>query len=106
MLSFDLSAVDVVLLVAVFILFSLYVTKMKEKPKNQSKSKTEKPQISKKSQTTSNLDQKPERLEEKLQPGFDCTHHFGYLKNLSRNTPVPNECFGCPKVMQCLFPNE
>jgi len=31
-----------------------------------------------------------------------CPHKFGYLKNLPRNTPIPDECFGCPKVVECL----
>jgi hypothetical protein len=22
---------------------------------------------------------------------------------LPKNTPIPDECFGCPKILQCLF---
>ena len=36
----------------------------------------------------------------------DCIHFYGYLHSLPKNTPIPDECFGCPRVMQCLFPNE
>ncbi len=32
----------------------------------------------------------------------DCFHHFGYLNSLPRNTPIPGECFGCQKIVDCL----
>jgi hypothetical protein len=31
-----------------------------------------------------------------------CPHHFGYLKEHPRNTPIPNECLTCTKIMECL----
>jgi len=38
--------------------------------------------------------------------GFQsCVHHFGYLKNHPKNAPVPDECFGCLRILDCLFPN-
>jgi len=32
----------------------------------------------------------------------DCMHHFGYLRTLPKNAPIPDECFGCPKIVECL----
>ncbi|MFQ5999213.1 MAG: hypothetical protein ACE5J6_00410 [Candidatus Bathyarchaeia archaeon] len=32
-----------------------------------------------------------------------CPHHFGYLKEYPKNTPIPNECFTCTKIMECLL---
>jgi len=32
-----------------------------------------------------------------------CPYHFGYLKEHPKNTPVPNECFTCTKIMECLL---
>lgn len=32
----------------------------------------------------------------------DCSHHFGYLGTLPKNTPLPDECLGCPKIIKCL----
>jgi len=32
----------------------------------------------------------------------DCFHFFGYLNNLPRNTPIPGECFGCQRIVDCL----
>jgi len=30
-----------------------------------------------------------------------CPHHLGYLRNLSDNRDIPDECAVCPKAMQC-----
>jgi len=105
MLSFDISAIDVVLLLAVMVLFILFITQKR----NQSVVKP-----------PSNIDaqEKPSRKSEKIDTateesvekqsieGFQkCVHEFGYLRGMSKNTPIPDECFGCPKVMRCLFPS-
>ena len=31
-----------------------------------------------------------------------CPHKFGYLASLPKNTPIPDECFGCPQIVECL----
>ena len=31
-----------------------------------------------------------------------CVHHFGYLRELPKNTPIPSECLGCPQVVECM----
>jgi len=31
-----------------------------------------------------------------------CPHHFGYLSEHPKNTPIPNECLTCTKIMECL----
>ena len=33
----------------------------------------------------------------------DCLHYFGYLGGLPKNTPIPGECFGCQKIVDCLI---
>jgi len=35
-----------------------------------------------------------------------CPHYFGYLKEHPKNTPIPNECLTCTKIMQCLAGGE
>jgi type IV secretory pathway VirB10-like protein len=35
-----------------------------------------------------------------------CTHKFKYLRNLPKNAPIPDECFGCPKILECLGPSK
>lgn len=32
-----------------------------------------------------------------------CSHKFGYLKSLPKNTPIPDGCFGCPQILECLM---
>jgi len=32
----------------------------------------------------------------------DCLHYFGYLRTVPKNAPIPDECFGCPKIVECL----
>jgi hypothetical protein len=105
MLSFDVSAIDVVLVVAVLILLSLYVTRKTGTPKTEPKQQIEmKHKVQENPQTTTKI---VKSKTPQLQAGFQsCVHHFGYLKGLEKNKAVPDECFGCPKVMQCLFPKE
>ena len=31
-----------------------------------------------------------------------CSYYFGYLGELPKNTPIPDECLGCLKLMECL----
>ena len=107
MLSFEISAIDIVLLIAVIVLLVLFITQKTGQVATKSR-------LHMKDQEK--LSEKPKKMleaaKEKLfttQPskGFkECVHDFGYLRNLPQNTPVPDECFGCPKVMRCLFPNE
>ncbi|MGD0449876.1 MAG: hypothetical protein ABSA79_02330 [Candidatus Bathyarchaeia archaeon] len=30
-----------------------------------------------------------------------CNHHFGYLATLPKNTGTPDECYSCPKLIDC-----
>jgi len=107
MLTFDISAIDIVLLVAVMVLIMLFVTQHRSKAVVESQS------------PPPSLEENLEKLETRVKSknkehntrqsslGFTkCIHDFGYLRNLPQNTPVPDECFGCPQVMRCLFPNE
>jgi len=32
----------------------------------------------------------------------DCLHEFGYLRTLPKNAPIPDECLGCQRVVECL----
>ena len=35
-----------------------------------------------------------------------CPHHFGYLREHPKNTPIPNEFLTCIKIMECLSKGE
>jgi len=33
----------------------------------------------------------------------ECRHFFGYLKKIPKNTQIPDECFGCSRMVDCLY---
>ena len=35
----------------------------------------------------------------------NCSHFFGYLRKVPKNVAMPDECFGCPKMVECLYYN-
>lgn len=36
----------------------------------------------------------------------ECSHRFGYLKTLPRDTTIPDGCLTCPKLLQCFVKKE
>lgn len=32
-----------------------------------------------------------------------CGHYFGYLNKRPKDTPIPEPCMICPKIVECLF---
>lgn len=107
MLSFEISAIDVVLMVAMLILLVLFVTQRKSQsmaePRlsiNPQQKLSEEPEVKKEITVEDRLD-KPSANNFR-----GCIHQFGHLKGMSENTPIPDECFGCPKVLRCMFRNE
>jgi hypothetical protein len=106
MLSFDITAVDVVLLIAVLVLFLLFIAQRR----SQVVSETQLPahdrvEIPEKPETTVQASKGKPSVRHSPEDFQRCIHNFGYLKNLPANTPVPDECFGCTKAMRCLFPD-
>jgi hypothetical protein len=43
----------------------------------------------------------PETMQQR-KPQTTCSHHFGYLSTLPKNSSLPNECLGCTKIVECL----
>jgi len=43
---------------------------------------------------------KPPEKEEKTPS--ECPHHFEYLASRPKNTPIPQECLICPKILECM----
>jgi len=37
-----------------------------------------------------------------FQVSSDCPHFFGYVRRLPKNTPIPDECLGCSRIVECL----
>jgi len=107
LLSFELSVIDIALVIAVVILLMLFLTHKhgqlttkSELPITGQEKTSEKPKVPvKTAQEKISKTQSPMDFQE-------CAHHFGYLRNLPKGTPVPDECFGCKKILRCLFPGE
>jgi len=34
-------------------------------------------------------------------PTLECPYYFGFLKNFSKKTSIPDDCLTCPKIIQC-----
>ena len=106
MLSFEVSAIDVVLLVAVLALFILFITQKRSQPgaKSQLNMKDQE-ELPEKSRLKGKAALETPNEKQSAEDFQKCVHQFGYLKDMPKNTPIPDECFGCPTVMRCLFPN-
>ncbi len=107
MLSFEISAIDVVLSVAVLVLLLLFVTQTKSQLQFESQ-----PRRLLEDKTLEESEAKERifaehRLDKQTAEGFQgCVHQFGHLRNMPKNTAIPAECFDCPKVLRCMFDNE
>jgi hypothetical protein len=41
-------------------------------------------------------------VEDKMEEAVTCAHHLGYLKRRPKNTPIPEECLTCAKMIDCM----
>ena len=41
-------------------------------------------------------------VEDKMEEAVACAHHLGYLKRRPKNTPIPEECLTCAKMIDCM----
>ena len=99
MLSFEISVIDVVLVLAIIVLLILYITKLSTKSVAEPEEKgAEKP--SKAVGTQKSIEER--RLQTRPQTrSLECPYHFGYLKKLPEHAPIPDECFRCPRMSEC-----
>jgi hypothetical protein len=111
MLSFELSAIDLILAVAVIILLILYLTKSSANPPIEEKLLVSKEGSSEKPVTEAALrEDEREKLasaQPKPQSGsVKCPFGFGYLSKLDKEAPIPDGCLGCSRIMECYSANE
>ena len=108
MLSFEMSAIDLILAIAVIILLILQVTKSSAKPPTGEKLLVEEKHPSKKP-TIEDASPKKEIERPTPKPQADstkCPHGFGYLKKLDKDASIPDKCLGCSRIMECISANE
>jgi len=54
-------------------------------------------------ESTKNHKPEAQKQAPKASEDKDCLHFFGYLGGLPKNTPIPGECFGCQRIVDCLI---
>jgi DNA-directed RNA polymerase subunit RPC12/RpoP len=42
-------------------------------------------------------------VEEPVGEAVGCEHHLGFLKSRPKNTPIPEECLTCSKMIECMY---
>jgi hypothetical protein len=95
MLSFELTAIDVILVIAVLVLFLLFWTKLSQIP-----DKKIFRGISTKSRVVEKVVSKP-----KL--GYtECPRGFGNIKMINDDGSVSDRCLGCYRIMECYGKSE
>lgn len=105
MLSFELSVVDLVLLIAVVVVLALFLSQMQNKSaaKSESIRSTQKKPFKNQGTIVKTISGEAPSIHGAT--SFQkCAHHFGYLRNLPDGSILPDECAGCPKAMRCVFP--
>jgi DNA-directed RNA polymerase subunit RPC12/RpoP len=41
-------------------------------------------------------------VEDAVEEAVGCAHHLGYLRRRPKNTPIPEGCFTCSKMIDCM----
>lgn len=95
MLSFELTAIDLILAIAIMALLVLYWTKLSKIPDIQFFKQSTK------------RDTSSERLATSPQSGYaECPRGFGYIKKIGDAGSVSERCVGCYKIMECYGESE
>ena len=109
MISFEVSAIDIILVIAVFVLLILYMTKLSEK----SPEKTSfLPQVTKGAQQERFVSRPQTDYTESppaSRPRTDyneCPRGFGNIRKLGEDNSVSERCLGCYEIMECYSENE
>ncbi len=104
MLSFEVSAIDIVLVIAAIIILLLYLMKQTQ-PSTGSESGAKEKKIGVYAKFRNLFRDK--RVETSSQVRyFRCPYNFGYLKKISKDGSIPEECYICPRMTQCAFSGE
>ena len=95
MLSFELTAIDLILAIAVIVLLVLYWTKLSKIPEEQLL----------RGSTAKN--ESPEKIATNPQSGYaECPRGFGYIKKIGDDGSVSERCLGCYRIMECYSESE
>ena len=97
MLSFEVTAIDLVLVIAVVALLLLYVIKLANSPEELIKKSLEQSVKHQKAPAESKND-----LILKVNDGFsECPRGFGKIKGIGNDNQISDRCLGCYKMSLC-----
>jgi hypothetical protein len=105
MLPFELSAIDLILVIAVVVLLILFLFKSSVKPSLQKKVTEHVERHRRQSMMTPVSDLEPEgreRISHQSQAASsECPYGFGYVRKRRRDGPIPDKCLGCSRLIEC-----
>ena len=104
MLSFELTAIDLILVIAVLVLLILYMTKMANSPEQVLRKSI-------RSYAKQEKEVKSQEKEVKSTPPMrydysECPRGFGNIKKLGSDGSVSDRCLGCYRIMECYGESE
>jgi hypothetical protein len=95
MLSFQLTAIDIILVIAVIVLIVLYWAKLSKIPDEQFFRRSTAKVAS------------PEKIASDPQSGYaECPRGFGYIRKIGDDGSVSERCLGCYRIMECYSEQE
>ena len=101
MLSFELSAIDIILSISVIVLLILYVTKLSAR-NDEEKTFKQRPPVQSKL-----IDAPLEAPAPLIQRDYtDCPRGFGNIRKLGEENSVSERCLGCYRIMECYSESE
>lgn len=107
MLSFEISAIDIVLAIGVMVLLLLYMNKFSvnfpEEKYFRKRAKKEKEQKMQSSNIEMNQFPEPSmrQISEPTISHFSCPRGYGNIKKLGEDNSVSERCLGCYRLMEC-----
>jgi len=109
MLSFEVSIIDVVLAMAIIIILVLQVKNSPNDSVKEQKLRVEKKRPAGDLSESLAAWKTPSRKESATTATEDstsCPFQFGYLKTLPLGSSVPEGCYECPRVRECLVSHQ
>ena len=92
MLSFEITAIDLILVIAVIVLLLLYVVKLANSPE----------EFIKKSLEDREKSRSRERVELKLNTTYnECPRGFGKIKGIDYGDSISDRCLTCYRISEC-----
>ena len=91
MLTFELSAIDLILSIAVVVLLLMYITKLEPKYHNPAS-------FLKKNKDTSTTKKSTIQVQNEC---AECPRGFGNIRKIGEDNSVSDRCLGCYRIIEC-----